>query len=421
MKLLRIVVVALCAIAVSGPVAFGDNAVLHWNDQVLNATRLSRNPPPVAALHLATFQAAIYETVNGITRDHQGWLDHAAAPAGADMDAAIASAAHTVLLALWGQTSNPHNMDAAYAEAVAAIADGPAKSNGIAWGRQMAELVLAERAKAGLNDPVTGETSSKKPGLWRETPPAFRPPVTPQVAKVKPFVLTSPSQFRAPPPKPLDSPEYAAELAQVARIGARDGADRTEYQTLSTPFWADDLGSSTPAGHWNVIAQDLARRHKLSVPECARLFALLNFATADAGISSWDTKFFYREWRPETALREMDKSLNPHHEPKPGFLPNMDAPAHPTYTSAHSTFTGAASRLLALYFGHDDIEFSIGSDGLPGAVRHYAKLSDACLELSMSRVWGGIHTMTDVMEGQRAGAKIADYVFAHALQPVAQP
>ena len=53
-------------------------------------------------------------------------------------------------------------------------------------------------------------------------------------------------------------------MAYVAKVGARDGAERTEYETLSAPFWSDDLGSATPPGHWNVIAQDLPRRHELS-------------------------------------------------------------------------------------------------------------------------------------------------------------
>lgn len=417
MKSPCLLVSALAVFGLAARLVSADNAVLYWNDQVLDATRLSRNPPPVAALHLATFHAAIFDAVNGITRTHHGWLIDDPAPAGADMDAAIASAAHTVLIALWGQATNPHNIEVAYKKALAEIPDGPAKADGLAWGRHVAEAILARRAQAGLGAAPAGELTSTEAGKWRETPPGFRPPVAPQIAHVTPFVMRSPDQFRAPPPKPIDSKEYADEIAYVAKVGPRDGAERTGYQTLSTPFWADDLGSSTPAGHWNVIAHDLARRNHLSVPECARLFALLNFATADAGISSWETKFYYREWRPETALREIDSKTNPQAVPHPDFIPNMPSPAHPTYTSAHSTFTGAASRLLALYFGKDEIEFSVGSDGLPGVVRSYRKLSEACFELSMSRVWGGIHSMTDVMEGQRAGIKIADYIYAQALPP----
>lgn len=214
----------------------------------------------------------------------------------------------------------------------------------------------------------------------------------------------------------MDSPEYAEQLAFTAKVGARDDAERDEYQTLSTPFWADDLGTATPAGHWCVIAQDVARRQELTLEQTANLFALMTLATADAGISSWEAKFHYLHWRPETALREATTDLNAHLEVKPEFIPNMASPAHPTYTSAHSTFTGAASRMLALYIGTDDFKFTSTSDGLPGVVRSYESFSEACIELNMSRVWGGIHTMIDVVEGRRAGIKIADYVFEHSLR-----
>jgi len=237
------------------------------------------------------------------------------------------------------------------------------------------------------------------------------------VATTTPYVLKSPDQFRAPPPQKIDSKEYAEELAYVAKVGPRDGAERTEYQTLRTPFWMDDLGSATPAGHWCQIAQDLARRNNLGTAECARLFALLTFASADAGISCWDSKFFYRTWRPESGIRDLDPKINPLVIINPNFIPNMAAPAHPDYTSGHSTFTGAATRLLELYFKSDDIEFTTTSDGLPGAVRTFKKLSDARREVGMSRVYGGIHTMSANLEGQKAGIKIADWVFAHALLP----
>jgi hypothetical protein len=68
---------------------------LYWNEQVINATRLSRNPPPVAALHLATFHAAIFDTVNSITGTHRNFLNQEVAPPGIDMDAAIAGASFT--------------------------------------------------------------------------------------------------------------------------------------------------------------------------------------------------------------------------------------------------------------------------------------------------------------------------------------
>ncbi|HEX2855619.1 MAG TPA: hypothetical protein VHO24_20455 [Opitutaceae bacterium] len=422
MKLFRPVLFACAAVlSFTASVRAGENAVLYWNEQVINATRLSRNPPPIAALHIATYHVAIFDTVNSITRTHRGWLNREAAPEGADMDVAIASASFTVLNALWGQSSNPRNFQVAYDQAIAAVPDGPAKISSAAWGKKVAELVLAQRAKSGYDKPIPGEYSSQEPGKWRETPPGFRPAVLPHMVKVTPFVMTSGDQFRAPPPPALDSKQCADEFAEIARIGARDGAERTEYETFSTPFWADDLGSCTPPGHWNLIAQDLARRKQLSVPETARLFALLNLAEADAGIACWDTKFFYRTWRPETGIRELDTKLNPHAKPNPEFIPNMGTPAFPSYISGHSTFSAAGSRILEVFFGTDDIEFTVTSDGLPGAVRSFKKLSDCRREIGMSRLFGGIHVRADDVEGQKCGIKIADWVLQHALQPIQEP
>ena len=418
MKPPRLIAAVSAAFLLASPLAAADNAVLYWNQQAIDTTRLARNPPPLSSFLFATFHAAIFDAVSGITRTHHGWLVNEPAPAGADLDAAVAAAAHTVQVTLWSASSNEYNFQVAYDRALAAIPDSPGKTAGLAWGEQVARQVLAKIADAGYNKPIPGKYASTEQGQWRETPSQFRPALLPFWAHVRPFVMTEPAQFRAPPPESLGSEAYAQELAFVQKKGARDNADRTEYQTLSTPFWNDDLGTSTPPGHWNMIAQDLARRKNLSVPETARLFALLNFAEADAAIGCWETKFYYNVWRPETAIRETEAKTNPHVQVDPDFIPNMPSPPFPSYTSGHSTFSAAGARILALYFGTDDIEFSVTSDALPGAVRTFRKLSDAQKEAGMSRVWGGIHTMSDNLEAQTMGLKIADWTWAHALLPI---
>jgi hypothetical protein len=414
----RRILLPIFCVALAGRLGAG-NCVLDWNQEAIDATRLARNPPPAAALYFATYHVAIFDAVNGITRTNHGWLVNDPAPADANMDAAVASAADTVLVELWTWT-NPRTVQLAYEKALAAIPEGQAKTDGIAWGKKVAEAVLANRADSGYNKPIPGKYSSTDQGKWRETPPTFRPPLLPFWGKVRPFVMTSASQFRSPPPLPITSKDYADEVAYVNKVGPRDDAERTEYETLCTPFWSDDLGTSTPPGHWNTIAEAIARGRNLSVPEAARLFALLNLAEADAGIQCWETKYFYSTWRPETAIRDMDPTLNPNMVKNAGFIPNMQSPSFPAYTSGHSTFSAAASRMIELFFGTDDIGFSVGSDGLPGVIHSFKTLSDARREVGMSRVWGGIHTMTDNLEGQKAGIKVADWVYANALLPVSK-
>lgn len=396
-----------------------ENPILFWNNEVVNATRLSRNPPPVAGIHFATFHAALFDVVNSFEGKYEGWMVNEPAPMGANREAAIAAAGHLILRELWGNVANPRVIATAYETALADVPAGEGRELGIEWGEEVAKRILMKRSKANLGLPNQGSYVSEEVGKWRETPPGFRPPVTPRLGEVTPFALESSSQFRAPEPLSVSSKEYAEEIAFVNKVGPRDGADRTEYQTLSTPFWSDDLGSATPPGHWNEIAQTIVRNEGIDedLYATARLFALLNIAGADSGITAWETKYYYSTWRPETAIREIRPEDNQEAAQNPAFIPNMPSPAFPSYTSGHSTYTAAMSHMIELCIGKDEVTFAVTSDGLPGVVRHYERLSDARREVGMSRVWGGIHVMSDNIEGQNAGLAVADWIFAHSLQP----
>jgi len=196
MKIPRWIISSFAVAALAGQALAADNAVLYWNQQALDATRLSRNPPPLAAVLFAAYHAAIFDAVNGIEHKYHGWLVDERAPAGIDADAAIASAAHAVQVKVWSDSSNPRNLQRAYDQALAAIAEGPAKTAGIAWGEQVAEQVLGWLAKSNYNKPVPGQYSSNDAGKWRETPSAFRPALLPFWGRVTPFVMTSQAQFR---------------------------------------------------------------------------------------------------------------------------------------------------------------------------------------------------------------------------------
>src|SRR5262249_59457761 len=113
-------------------------------------------------------------------------------------------------------------------------------------------------------------------------------------------------QFRPSGPPTLDSAAYLANLKEVKLLGGTNSKVRTAEQTDIAWFWADDAGTATPPGHWNQIAQVVARSRGTSLAENARLFALLNLALADAGIASWDCKFKYNVWRPIEAIRKTD-------------------------------------------------------------------------------------------------------------------
>jgi len=158
LKPYRLLIVLAALLTASQARLGAANAVLDWNEEAVDSTRLARNPPPLAALMYATFHVAVFDAVNGITRTHHGWLVDESAPAGADMDAAVAGAAFTVLNALWIQT-NPRTFQIAYDKALAAIPDGQAKADGVAWGRKVAEAVLAKRAGCGFPSSFLSKSS----------------------------------------------------------------------------------------------------------------------------------------------------------------------------------------------------------------------------------------------------------------------
>ena len=196
-------------------------------------------------------------------------------------------------------------------------------------------------------------------------------------------------------------------------------AYRTPDQTEIANFWADDEGTVTPPGHWNRIAQTVALQRGTSLAENARLFALLNLTLADAGIACWDSKYTFNFWRPIYGIREADPAMNPGTTPDLDWTPLLTTPAFPTYTSGHSTFSGAAIAALAAYFGTDEVRFANTCDTLPGVSRTFTKFSAAAEEAGKSRIYGGIHWEVDNREGLTCGRAVGEYVARYFLLPVA--
>ena len=124
----------------------------------------------------------------------------------------------------------------------------------------------------------------------------------------------------------------------------------------------------------NQIAQTVAQAEGNSLTDNARLFALLNFALADAAIVSWDCKYTFDYWRPITAIQLADMDGNAKTEPDPTWTPLLPTPPFPEYTSGHSTFSGAAAVVLAHFYRRDRVSFNVGSDDLPGVFRLLSEL-----------------------------------------------
>ncbi len=392
----------------------GDIVTL-WNAELLAAIRTEDVSPTMAARSLAILHVAMYDAVHSVDRTYLPYLVDIAAPSGTAAEVAAASAAHDVLQYLY--PTEGARYDAILEAFLSGYPEGASRNAGVRIGNQVAEKVLQWRSNDGATTTVP-YVPNPSPGHWRRTPPFFRPPDSPQCPFVVPFAMLQGEQFRPPGPPALTSARYAADFNQVKQYGATNSTVRTADQTQIARFWSDFSYTVTPPGHWNWIAEILAERQGLPLVESARLFALLNITMADAGILCWDAKYTFDFWRPVTAIRAADTDDNPDTVSDPAWNSLLPAPPFPEYTSGHSTFSKAASVILAQFFGSDSVAFTVGCDALPNVERSFASLSSAADECGISRIYGGIHFYSANRDAKGSGEALANYVMQNFLLPV---
>jgi hypothetical protein len=392
----------------------GADVVLDWNAELLASIRAERTNPPRATRAMAMMNIAAYDAVVAIAGGYESYADHGAAPAGASAEAAAVGAAHRVLSAVY--PGRQAIFDAALGVHLAALPASGAVTDGLAWGQQVADDVLAMRSVDGA-DLVLPYEAPLGAGWWIRTGPGFAPPLLPNWGYVTPWCLKSGSQLRLPAPPPLTSLEYAAAFDEVKRLGAADSAERTADQSEIALFWNDFAGSETPPGHWSHILQIVSEQQGLGLVENARLFALQGITVADAAIVAWDTKYHWDHWRPATGIHQADSDANPATQADPSWESFITNPPFPSYTSGHSTFSGSSGRLAALFFGHDDIAFDAPADDLPGVIRHFDGFWQASEEAGQSRIYGGIHWQYDNQGGLSSGRALAEHAFYNFLRP----
>jgi membrane-associated phospholipid phosphatase len=409
----RVVTLLLCSALIVPATAARADVITEWNAAALDAIRAEKTPPPPASRALAILHVSIYDAIDGIVRSGEPYFVRSSVPASASVEAAASTAAHLALVRLFPGESP--RLDDRLASDLAAISDGPAKRAGIEWGEHVASQILALRAIDNA-DAVIAAPSGIGPGAWQPTPPAFAAYLLPQWAFVTPFALPNGSFVRPPGPPALDSARWTADYDDVKALGSAVGSSRTPEQTQIALFWADGAGTETPPGHWNRIAQVVSAARGMTLVDKARLFALLNIAMADAAISAWDAKLAYDFWRPVTAIRNGDSDGNPDTAADPTWSPFLVTPPFPDYVSGHSTFSGAAATVLAMFFGTDRASFTVGSDGLPAVTRSFSSFIAAAREAAISRVYGGIHFRSASDDGLATGIAIGEWTVRHFLQ-----
>lgn len=387
-------------------------AVVHqWNEVALQAIRDEKPAPPVAARALAVVSTAVFEAVNSIEGRYQSYAAVPAVSPLASVNAAAAAAARDALAALFPARAATFN--AALSAVVASLPVGSATTEGLAAGSAAATQVLALRANDGMSATSTYSPTGEL-GRWAPTAPGASA-VLPQWGQVKPWTMLTNSQFRPVAPPAITTTEYSSAFALVRQLGSASSTVRNADQTATAHYWAGGPGTATPPGQWNMIARTVAQQQDLSVTDASRLYALMNMALADAAILCWDAKYFYDYWRPVTAIRSGAIDGNAGTPGDAEWTPLLNTPSFPAYTSGHSTFSAAASTVLAAFFGTDMISFTVPSESINAGPRTFRSFTAAANEAGMSRIYGGIHFGFDNKAGLASGRALGNFVAARML------
>src|SRR6266513_2117763 len=308
-------------------------AVHRWSQVAIDATGLDHTPvapgenrvfgeqfgPGRASRAMAIVHIAMFDALDAVVGGYTSYTGTQVAHGPVSVDAAISQAARDTLAAVF--PSQTATFDAYLAEDLAGVRNPQQKANGIDLGHRTAAAILAMRLNDGsqVPDPTVGVDyfPSDQPGHWRQDPISLIPlAIGAHWGECIPFVVNSPTQFRAPPPPDMTSSAYAAAYNEVKNVGG-DGVvtptQRTEEQTFIGIFWAYDGTPSlcAPPRLYNQITVNIADQRRVRGIEFARLLALVNVAMADAAMTIWESKYYYDFWRPITGIRESDPGTGP--------------------------------------------------------------------------------------------------------------
>jgi hypothetical protein len=325
------------------------------------------------------------------------------------------AAAHDALV--WLFPGQQAFLDGKQAESLAAIPNGPAKDAGVAVGRSAAAAVIANRTGDGSAPPQFHTPADDAPYEWQPTPSCASAPANNRGLflhwpLVKPFGVKSSAQFRAPRPPALASRRYARDLAEVSAVGDTNSTERPPDRADVAKLFA----AQPPHRGWNLVARQLASARHDEITKTARTLAVMNMALSDVHITVFESKYFYRTWRPETAIRRADEDGNPRTTANPDYTPFVITPCFPRYPSAHGAGGGAARVVLERAYGRRGHTLTITDAGAPGIELHYSSLRDITDDVSDARVFGGIHFRFDQDAGNEMGEDVGRYDDQHLLR-----
>jgi len=380
------------------------DVIMDWNAKAdaIGIEKQLANVPN--ARGLAMLHIAMFEAVNAIDRRYAPYKLNLASERTTSKEAAAASAAYDILVALY--PDQKADLDATLAASLSGIAETEAKSKGIELGKKAAAGIIALRANDS-GDKTENYRPYTTPGVYVPT----ATPIESTSPALTPWVMGTGSQFRPGPPPALSSETWTRDLNEIREIGSRNSSKRTAEQTNIGRFWFQ-TGPRT----YNPIVKQIAMARKMDVVDCARLFALSSIAGVDAFIAVFDAKYTYNLWRPVTAIRNADLTSNAATPREESWMPLGVTPMHPEYPCAHCIVAAAISTVLQSVAGDEVDAISLTSPTAPGVTRKWTRLQDYSDEVSNARIYAGFHYRFSTEVGKDMGKKIGQLTVATQLR-----
>jgi len=390
--------------SVAGPAAPGSasgrpapNVVIEWADIVQRAIHGPASPRSADTAEILHTMAhlAVYDAVVAIAGGSRPFAARIAAQPGADVRAAVATAAYLTARPRLAAAS-VEAFDQAYARCCAGLASAPGIVEGVRVGQQAAAAMLALRANDGF-------TSAAQPAAAT-------------IGGITPFTLARADVFRPDGPHPSESRAYARDFVETRDFGGAASTVRSAEQTDVAWFWAEN-----PYLHWNRNLIALAHGTALDVRRTARLFAMTHVAASDAIIAGFEAKDHYRSCRPATAIVRAGVDGNPNTAGDPAWRPLIAAP-HPEYPSRHCCWSTAVAASVAAFYGSVRVEWTLTTSkasvpALEKGRRSYANLIQLLAEVGNACVWSGRNWRHALRDGALIGGRVASHVQWHHFQP----
>jgi hypothetical protein len=230
---------------------------------------------------------------------------------------------------------------------------------------------------------------------------------------MRPFTMKAAGDQLPDPPRALSSEPWSRDYNLTRNYGGTNSTVRSAAETEIGVYWTEHTGKQ-----YARVFNNLVRNNNLGTADAARMMAMLWTGVADAAIGCFNAKYKYGFWRPVTAIQAGGGNAGTPADPT--WVSLGTTPNHPEYPAAHGCATGAATTLVASFFGTTRVH--VVTDSLAftdGTHQHvFEDTRDWMDEVFWARMYAGFHFYHSLEAGRQLGETVAQGVARHHFRAV---